>query len=224
MRTALLGTMLVLLATTAACAKPRSDVPMPSSTPAAVAAPSRASSEPVGAGAGAAATEESVYLLRPRLVGQDGRALALDAYRGHPVVVTMFYGSCPYACPLLVSDIRALLDALPAATRADAHVLLVSFDAARDTPDALKRLAEKRGLDPAHWHLAAAPDADARELAAVLGVRFRAAADGSFEHSSVITVLDAAGAPIAQRDGSDPPVEQLAARVGERLAMGTAGR
>ena len=37
----------------------------------------------------------SLYQMHEKLLSQDGKTLDLDLYRGQPVLVTMFYGSCP---------------------------------------------------------------------------------------------------------------------------------
>jgi protein SCO1/2 len=83
--------------------------------------------------------------------------------------------------------------ALPESERARLRVLLVSFDPARDTPEALHRFAEGHRADPARWVVARAEENDVRDLAAVLGIRYRALDGGVFNHSSVITLLDADG-------------------------------
>jgi protein SCO1 len=45
---------------------------------------------------------------------------------------------------------------------------------------------------------ASASESDARKIAALLGVRYRRLADGSFDHSSLITLLDSEGRVIAR--------------------------
>ena len=44
-----------------------------------------------------------------RNVAEPGRqAINLDLYRGHPVMVTMFYATCPATCPLIIDTLRAV--------------------------------------------------------------------------------------------------------------------
>ena len=50
----------------------------------------------------------SVYQLGLVLRDQGGAATGLDRYRSSPVIISMFYGTCPAACPLLISDLQAL--------------------------------------------------------------------------------------------------------------------
>lgn len=141
----------------------------------------------------------SIYDLPVQLVTAEGKPVGLDVARGKLVLVTMFYASCSVACPLLVSEVGQVLAELPPETRREVQVLLVSFDAARDTPEKLAELARERKLD-AQWTLAAANDADARALAAVLSVKYRKLANGEFAHGSTIVALDREGRPIARTD------------------------
>src|ERR1043165_6239760 len=46
------------------------------------------------AGANAADPPQSIYNLQVQLTDQSGAARRLDMQRGHPVLITMFYGSC----------------------------------------------------------------------------------------------------------------------------------
>ena len=155
----------------------------------------------------------SIYALDVSLHDEHGKAIGLDVYRGHPVVVSMFYGSCPVACPLIVSHVLEVQSRLSPAARDDLRVLLVSFDPARDTPAALTAIAKERGLDLARWTLATGSDDDVRQVAAVLGVSYRAVPGGGFAHDSVITVLDRDGRPVARDDDPSADVGPLAIAV-----------
>lgn len=144
----------------------------------------------------ATGTEPSIYELGLVLHDAHGERIGLDVHRGKPVLLTMFYASCSIACPALIEDVRRTLAAMPP----DVHVVLVSFDPARDTPARLAELAAARGLD-ARWTLAAPDEADARELAAAIGYRYRKLDNGEFFHGSTILLLDADGRPLARTEG-----------------------
>lgn len=154
----------------------------------------------------------SLYDLPMALTDQRGATVRLDDFRGHPVLISMFYASCPHACPMLISDVKAIERDLDAATRADLRVVLVTFDPAHDTPAVLQRLAEQHGVDQARWRFAIASDADVRTLAAALNIKYRRLPDGSYNHSSLITLLDGRGATVAKVDGLKQPNEAIRAR------------
>ncbi len=145
-------------------------------------------------------TSNSLYQLDVAFTDDSGRPVSLGALRGRPVVLTMFFASCGYACPLLVTDMQALRAKLPAEIRDQAALVLVSFDTVRDTPAALKKYREDRHLDT-QWTLLHGDDDAVRELAALLGVKFKQEADGMFAHSNLITILNGEGEIVHQRSG-----------------------
>jgi protein SCO1/2 len=136
---------------------------------------------------------ESIYHLDAELTNQSGIPHHLDVHRGHPVLVTMFYGRCPMACPLLIDTMRAVERAAGPAEREQLRFLLVSIDPDHDTTEQLRTLASSRKLDLARWTLTRTDAASVRKIAAVLGVQYRALPDGQFNHSSTVTLLGADG-------------------------------
>ena len=143
---------------------------------------------------------DSVYQLPAPLTDQHGRTADWRVRRGRPQLVAMFYTSCQYICPLIVDSGLAVQRELTAAERARLDVLLISFDPARDTPAALQAVVTKRKLDPARWTLASPRANDVRAVAGVLGVRYRALADGEFNHTSGLLLLDAEGRIVARTE------------------------
>ncbi|MEO8366395.1 MAG: SCO family protein, partial [Pseudoxanthomonas sp.] len=128
-------------------------------------------------------------------------------------LVAMFYTSCQYICPLIVDSGKAVERALAPAERERLGILLVSMDPKRDDPAALMSIVNKRKLDRARWTLASPAPGDVREIAGVLGVRYRALADGEFNHTSALVLLDADGRILARTEqmGSKPDPEFVAA-------------
>jgi len=143
---------------------------------------------------------DSVYQLPAPLTDQHGRTADWRVRRGRPQLVAMFYTSCQYICPLIVDSGLAVQRELTAAERARLDVLLISFDPARDTPAALQAVVTKRKLDPARWTLASPRANDVRAVAGVLGVRYRALADGEFNHTSALLLLDGDGRIVARTE------------------------
>ncbi|MFZ1795448.1 MAG: SCO family protein, partial [Dokdonella sp.] len=45
---------------------------------------------------------DSVYHLHVPLLDQDAHPVDFASLRGKPRLVTMFYASCPYMCPLII--------------------------------------------------------------------------------------------------------------------------
>jgi len=160
---------------------------------------------------------DSLYQLRAELLTQDGAHRPLSLFRGHPTLVSMFYGSCPASCPMLITSLQVYEQHLPPGARTRVRVLLVSFDPQRDTAPRLAVLAHEHRTDPARWTLAVAAADDARKIAALLGVQYRPLPDGGYDHSLLITLLDPDGRRVASTTklvGDAQFATQLAAAAG----------
>ncbi len=149
----------------------------------------------------------SLYPLGVALRDQNDAAIQLDVFRGSPVIVSMFYGSCPTACPVIVAHVKQIEASLPPAVRAKTRVLLVSFDPEHDTPAALTEIAARHHADPGRWRFAVGPDGEVRQLANALGITYRQGEEGFFSHNSVISVLDGEGSIVASVD--DPRADLI---------------
>jgi protein SCO1/2 len=154
---------------------------------------------------------QSIYNLNAKLIDQSGASRGLDMHRGHPVLVTMFYGSCPVACPLLVDTLRSFERSLTPAERARTRVVLISIDPEHDTTEALATLATTRKIDLSRWTLVHTDEATVRKLAAVFNVQYRRLPDGSYNHASVISLLTPEGEIAAQSSMLGKADERLAA-------------
>ena len=146
---------------------------------------------PLG-GWAAALPGNSISRLPAALVDQDGRAFDFVDARGSVTLVSMFYSSCDKICPMIFETIAQTLKALPAADRERMHVLMVSIDPTHDSVAVLKKTAEAHGCD-ARWTLARGDEATVRKIAAVLGVQYRRLANGEYNHSSLVELIDAEG-------------------------------
>ena len=153
---------------------------------------------------------ESIFNLESQWINQDGVSVSLRTLRGRPAVLAMVYTSCEHACPLIVEDMKRIEKALLEKNKVPFSFLLFSFDPARDTPKKLKAFATTRKLDPKRWTLFHGDAKSVRELAAVLGVRYKKDAAGDFDHSNVITLIDADGMIRHQQIGlNQDPAELL---------------
>jgi protein SCO1/2 len=67
------------------------------------------------------------------------------------VLITLFYGSCPAACPLLIDTVRATERAVPATLRSRLRVLLISIDPEHDTVANLQALVRRTLRSWKYW-------------------------------------------------------------------------
>lgn len=169
--------------------------------------------EPLAKTATVAIAKDSVYQLSDSFTDQHAQVFKLAARSGKVQLVAMFYSSCQYACPLIIDSALGVEHALDPLARNKLAVLFISFDPARDTPAVLAALADKRKLDGSRWTLARAETLSVAKIAALLGVRYRELANGEFNHSSQLILLDAQGRILARTEkmGGVPEPEFLTA-------------
>lgn len=131
------------------------------------------------------------------LTDASGGAVTLSKLHGHEVVLTFLYTHCPDECPLTAEKLRAAMDDLGARATANVDWLVVSVDAAGDTPSAAQTflathhingmvhylLGTQQQLQPVWdaYHIAVQPRGDAT------------AQIGSVSHTIGVYVLDARG-------------------------------
>lgn len=144
---------------------------------------------------------ESLYHVDAEWTNQDGESIRLADYQGQPLILVMFYGQCTGTCPVLIQRTWKLYSEIDEKIRDEVQVLAVSFDYKNDTPEALKTYAEYEQLDIPGWNFVTAQHADIRQLAMLLGIQYRERSDGHFEHSNLITVLDAEGKIVLRSEG-----------------------
>jgi protein SCO1 len=166
----------------------------------------------IGAAPAAPLPPDSIYQLAATLTDQTGRSFRIDEKRGHPLLISMFYTSCQAVCPMLIDALRDTEAKLKGDERERLSVLMVSFDPAHDSVAVLKQTADQRHLDPAHWTLARSDEKTVRKLAAVLGIQYRALANGEFNHTTALILIDADGriaGRTAQLGDADPAFVKL---------------
>ncbi len=167
---------------------------------------------PVKKGAASAPYPQlSIYQLDSSWDDTRGGVFQLSSLSGHPVLVMLFYGTCEYVCPTLIRNLKDIEAGLDPTARKDMRYLLVSFDPAVDTPERLRGYAIKNELDASRWFLPHGEPEQIRELAVVLGVRYRPTAGGHFSHSSRITLLDREGVIVEHIDGLSDSADPILA-------------
>ena len=141
----------------------------------------------------------SIYDLDARWHDQRGTAMQLASLRGRPQLLAMIYTHCSTTCPFTVAEMKRIERESPA----NVGFVLVSLDPARDDPARLAVFAKERGLDPSRWTLLDGSDDAVRELATVIGVRYRRISPTELAHSNALTLLDADGVVVDQHAGLD---------------------
>ncbi|RUO77861.1 SCO family protein [Idiomarina seosinensis] len=161
---------------------------------------------------------QSIYQIDALWNTHQQSSLKLSELAGTPVIISMIYGSCTTACPVLVHDAKRLYNSLDEATQKQVKLVMVSFDTARDTPEALADYAKQYNLNN-NWLFLNGSEQDIRTLATVLGVRYRQRPDGDFDHSNLVSILDKHGVIAERIEGLSQPMEKPAQLVTQLAKM-----
>lgn len=152
-----------------------------------------ASASQPSAAASATLPGNSLYQLDISLTDAANQRFALRDMAGTPVLVTMFYGDCNAACPIIIETLKHTVEAL-GPNAAKLRVLMVSLDPFNDSPAGLAQLIKNKQLDPQRFRLAVAKDeSQTRMLAGALQIKFRQLGDGVINHTTRIALLDGSG-------------------------------
>lgn len=160
----------------------------------------------------AALPGDSVYQLKSQWQDRHSNKLNLTDLGGKKQIIALIYTDCITACPIIVSDLKAIQDALTPKQQAEIGFVLVSLTPARDTPKIMRHFAKKRGLDE-HWTLLSGNDDDVRTLAMALNIQYMGLPDGEVAHSNAITVLDEQGRKQLQQSGMSGGPEAIIKKI-----------
>jgi protein SCO1/2 len=166
--------------------------------------------------------EGSIYALGSRWTTDAGRVLMLPELAGRVQLLAMMFTSCPSVCPTFVREIVALDRSIPEPLRKRTHVVLVSIDPERDTPEVLSRYRGRMGLERERYALLRGEAGDVRELAQVIGVAYSKTEGAEIAHTRLLTVLDRSGAVVHQQAGIREDEERLIQGIA-RADVGRAG-
>lgn len=164
------------------------------------------------------ASPDSIYQLESLWTTAEGEQVPLASLAGRVQVIAMVYTHCEHACPRIIADMKQLRREIGDADGRVGYVL-VSLDPARDTVERLAEFAKQTKLD-AGWTLLRAGDGAVRELAAVLGIRYRQVSEKDFIHSNLLSIVDADGVIVHRQVGLGVDPEASAAAIREVLARG----
>lgn len=144
----------------------------------------------------------SIFVLNSKWQNQDGKELQLEDFKGKNLVVVLIFTSCQTACPLLVADMKRVEAKIDKKVLKNTNLVLVSIDPENDTPEVLKKYAEREGIAREPYTLLRGDLESTRVLANVLAVKYKQITPIIFSHSNIISIFDRNGVMVAQEEGT----------------------
>ncbi len=121
------------------------------------------------------------------------RQVRLGDYAGKPLVVSMIFTSCHHVCPTttkyLDGAVRAAREVLGDESF---EVVTIGFDAAHDTPSAMRAFAWQQGIDASGWRFLSGTPETIEALSEDLGFISFISPRG-FDHINQTTIIDRNG-------------------------------
>lgn len=145
-------------------------------------------------------SDESIYNLEGQWENQHAKPVSFSHNKGKVVLVAMVYASCKAACPMIIQDIKAIEKEAVEKYPGKMRYTLITIDPEVDTPEKLLALSTESGLDST-WELLRGDADQVREMAALLGVKYRKVSETDYAHSNMITVLNEKGEVVHQQIG-----------------------
>lgn len=139
-----------------------------------------------------------------RLRDHNGEWVDLADLRGDVVLVTGVYATCSTACPMILREVKDLIETLPAEHRGRFHALALSLDPHYDTTSMMRAVATAYGFPSPGFHYMNGTPEDMRPL--LTHMQFSPILNektGIIDHANLFILIDASG-KIAYRFNLDP--------------------
>ncbi len=153
---------------------------------------------------------ESIFNLESKWVQQNKDSIFLKGLSQKITIAAMVFTRCQSACPRIVADMQRIEKSFTKEDLRHITFLLISMDPVHDTPERFSAFAQEHGLND-NWICISSSEDATMELANVLNVRIKKLANGGFDHSNTIHLIDRAGNIIFQQNGlAQDPSEIIA--------------
>ena len=102
-----------------------------------------------------AAAEEKArnYFTDTEVIDQNGKKMRFysDVLKGRVVLISFIFTNCEYACPMQAQKLKQARAMMVPAIKDEVWFVTLSVDPERDTPEAMKKFAERQGVDESRW-------------------------------------------------------------------------
>lgn len=160
---------------------------------------------------------ESIYNVNSKWENQDGKNVSFSDFDGKVIVTTMIFTSCKTACPRLVEEIRTISEKVGNADPKDIQYVLISIDPETDTPEVMKTYLQTNKLDNNRWTFIRSDEANTRELANLMAVKYKEISPIEFSHSNIISVYSKKGVLAFQKEGLNEDIHTTVKEVKNQL-------
>ena len=137
-----------------------------------------------------------------------GKRVELAMFRNKPLLITLVYTSCADVCPTLIETLYPAVKEAQTALGPDSFATItVGFDVRQDTPERMRLLAKRHGVDLPNWRFLSADRENLDALAKAVGFAIYSR-PGGYDHLAQVSLVDKDGKLYQQVYGAifEPPV------------------
>lgn len=130
------------------------------------------------------------------LTTQAGQPLRLADLKGKVLLVGFVFTTCSGSCPATthrMGQVQETLRSRGLLKGGQVHLLSITLDPARDTPEVLRNYMKLYDADPAAWTFLTGPADTVNRVIADWGMWVRPAANGQLDHPSRVFLVDRQG-------------------------------
>jgi protein SCO1/2 len=149
------------------------------------------------------------------LIDPNGDAVSLSDLKGRVVLLDFIYTHCPGPCPILTATHVSVQRKLPEELRERVHLVSISLDPERDTPERMGAYGEERGADLAHWSFLTGDAASIDAVLAAYQVGSTPAKDGEISHLVITYLIDPEGRVAKRFLGTEHSAEEIVAEIAQ---------
>jgi len=93
------------------------------------------------------------YFTDTEVIDQNGKKMRFysDVLKGRVVLISFIFTNCEFACPMQAQKLKQARAAMVPAIKDEVWFVTLSVDPERDTPEAMKKFAERQGVDESRW-------------------------------------------------------------------------
>jgi len=152
---------------------------------------------------------------------QDDQPISPASLRGRPVLLTTIYSGCTTACPMMLSQVRRVLNELSPEERARLTVVAVSLNPDVDTRELREMTARTYSFNAPEFHFVSGTGAAVNGLLDALQIVRTRQADGQIDHSTIFFCVNRDGRIAYRLSAGEKHHAWLLAALRSLLADGT---
>ena len=155
------------------------------------------------------------YPWQLELSDSDGQIINLSDYRGRTLLLSFFYATCGYACPIQTDRLAKVQKSLKAETLAASRFVSVSIHPRRDTPRVINAFKQPYGIKEAHWQFGAPTDTHAlNQLLLKAGISTEAVNSlAQTDHTMKILLINPTGKVMQRYIGDKFSIKRVAKEI-----------